>query len=723
MGIFRALLNHLALLVSLAVFQSVIVRHFQKNPVLREVMAGLLFGVIAVLGILNPVHVEGAIYDGRSIILSLAGIFGGPWATLLAAGMAVAARLGVGGPAMWVGIAVIVESAVLGLLYRPLYRRKAGMWQRLPALYAFSLLAHGGMVLLQCALPESIRWSVVHQIWPPVLLLYPPVFVLLSVVFRHQEESSRAQEELETQRHLMQQLLEAIPTPISYRNMEGRYLLCNQAFSHYTGKPREEILGATCHDLNIGEHAYELLRRDEELLANPGLQRFELRLPCADGVIRDVLFERSVVKNADGKIEGIVAVMSDVSEMRRMETQLRQSHKLEAVGRLAGGIAHDFNNMLGVILAQTEEIMEGLPPDSPLMLDLEEVRMAALRSVELTRQLLLFARRQEVLPKRIDPAAAARHSLQMMRRLIPENKAILIETGDGIWPVYIDETHFDQVVTNLLINARDAIEGNGTIRIRVENVVLQEPQAGIPMTLSAGAWVLLRVEDDGCGIAPENLEKIFDPFFTTKDTGKGTGLGLATVYGIVAQASGCIQVESQPGKGTRFDVYFPACLGDSPESAAPERRSTDEVKKEVVQISRKAGHAVLVVEDEEANLRIVLRILGRAGVPVFGASTPGKAKEIFHAHVNEIGLLVTDVIMPEKNGVELWRELRELRPDLRCLFMSGYTADVISREDLHHPGAFFLSKPFDRSAFLHAVHAAMTDPDSGPIPPQKPETH
>ena len=708
MEILHALVKHLGLLVSLVVFQSLIVRHLPVRHWIRPLLLGFLFGTIAVLCILLPVYVNGAIYDGRSIVLSLAGIFGGLWAALLASCMAALARMYMGGMGTYVGLAVIAASAILGIVYQIFWLR-GGIWTRIPFLWLFSLLVHGVMLILQFALPVEIRWHVINQIWAPVLLLYPPTFVLLAVVFARQEENASIHAKLLHQMRLMQQLLNAMPTPVTYRDAHGRYLLCNDAFCVLTGKSNEMILGRQIQDLKLGDFVQEIEHYDTELLKNPGVQKFELRIPCADGVMHNVLCERSVVVGVNGNIEGIVSVMSDVSELRRMEEQLRHAHKLEAVGRLAGGIAHDFNNMLGVILVQVEEVLDKLPVDSPIIADLKEIRVAALRASELIRQLLLFARKQEILPKRIDPVPVVQHGLHMLRRVIPENKQILFAPKEDIYPIYMDEMQFQQVVTNLVINARDAIEGNGTIRIVVENVVCEEPRDGIPMTLVPGRWVRLAVQDDGCGIEPDNIERIFDPFFTTKDTGNGTGLGLATVYGIVAQASGCIQVKSTPGQGTLFEVYFRAFIGGEEEEIHEEhRRSTDEVRQEIAQIAQSKGRCVLVVEDEEANLRIAVRILSRAGLHVFGSSSPAKATEIFHAHASEISLLVTDVIMPEKDGVQLWKEMRELRPDLRCVLMSGYTSDVISNSDLHMPGVFFLPKPFDRAALLRTVHHAMS---------------
>ena len=709
MGIIHALVNNLTLLVSLGVLYSVILRRFPRHPQLRAVLSGVLFGCIALLGMFTPLKLhEGPIFDGRSIILALAGLFGGPLTGLIAASIAAAGRFAIGGEGVvvGVGVSVIVAATALGIAMHYLSRRRAWML-RWPALWGFGFIVHLGMMGLQLGLPSSMRWYVVEQIWAPVLLLYPLVQLLLSWIFLEQRAAAELTVSLRAHERLLQDILDAMPNPVSYKDLSGRFIACNRAFGFYNGRAVEDIVGKTVLDLQPPPMKAFFDQKDAELLANPGIQHFEIKIPCADGPTRDIIFDRATVNHPDGSIAGIVAVMGNMTERRKLEEQLRQAQKLEAVGRLAGGVAHDFNNMLGVILGQTEELLDGFSETDGRRAELEEIRRAALRSTELTRQLLAFARRQAVNPQPVDLVIQTQDSLRMLRRLIPENTLIRFNPPENLATVLLDPAQYDQVLTNLVLNARDAIEKSGHIDVELSAVILDEPRGGVPMQVPPGDWVRLRVQDTGSGIAPAELEKIFEPFYTTKDMGKGTGLGLATVYGIVSQHHGFVQVRSSPGKGTTFDLYFTRHTGLLTESPVRPRRSTQEIHREIQEKARTPGHAILIAEDEEANLRLTARILQRAGFEVFSASAPAGAVELFEAHRDEIVLLLTDVIMPEMNGMDLALKLQELKPELPCVFMSGYTADIISSQGLDEGKVRFLAKPFSRDDLLRAVHEAL----------------
>lgn len=707
MGIFHALINNLTLLVSLGVLYSVILRKFPQNLTLHDMLSGVLFGAIALFAMVTPLRLhEGPIYDGRSIILSLAGLFGGPIAGLLAAAITATGRFWIGGVGQWVGVGVIAEATLLGILFHFLARRHPRL-MRWPSLWAFGVAVHLGMIALHLGLPAEIRWSVVQQIAAPVLLLYPLVFMLLAWVFEDQRQAAGTAKRLLDHERLLQDILDAMPNPVYYKASDGTYLACNQAFAYYAGQRIEDMIGRTMDGLLPPPVAAVIAQKDQELFENPGVQHFDVTIPCADGVTREVAFDRAALHNPDGSIAGIVACASDLTPHRKLEDQLRQAAKLEAVGRLAGGVAHDFNNMLGVILGQTEELLDSIGEHDGRRAELEEIRRAAQRSTELTRQLLSFARRQTVNPQPLELGGQVQESLRMLRRLIPESVRIDFSPPTEPLVVLLDPAQFDQALTNLVLNARDAIEKSGQVRISLEEAILTEPHPGAPALVPAGDWVRVRVEDTGIGIPPELVDKIFEPFFTTKDLGKGTGLGLATVYGIVSQSHGHIQVRSHPGQGTTFDLYFPRHEGPSPvcRPLRP-RRPTAELLQEMKETAPAPGHTILVVEDEESNLRLIERLLKRAGYQVLAAESPARALELFDAHVDEIVLLLTDVIMPEMNGLELFLALRERKPGLECVFMSGYTADILTSQGLEENEPRFLAKPFSRDDLLRAVHEA-----------------
>ena len=383
-----------------------------------------------------------------------------------------------------------------------------------------------------------------------------------------------------------------------------------------------------------------------------------------------------------------------------LEAQLRQSQKMEAVGRLAGGVAHDFNNKLAIIIGHADLALERTAPDSPLHADLLVIQEAAQRSADLTRQLLAFARKQTIAPKVLDLNDTITGMIKMLGRLIGEDIDLRWKPTAPLWPVRMDPAQIDQILANLVVNARDAIAGIGKVTIETSQATFDEAYCETHTGFIPGSYVLLAVSDNGCGMDKVVLAQLFDPFFTTKPVGQGTGLGLATVYGIVKQNHGFINVYSEPGKGTTFKIYLPRYLSD-PVSArwmpAPVVEPT-------------GTETVLLVEDEEALLKLGERLLKRLGYTVLAAGGPTQALELAAAHGGSIDLLLTDVIMPEMSGRDLWQRLSALRPGLQCLFMSGYTANVIAHHGVLDDGVHFLQKPFSRAALATKVREALYGP-------------
>ena len=380
-----------------------------------------------------------------------------------------------------------------------------------------------------------------------------------------------------------------------------------------------------------------------------------------------------------------------------LQTQLMQAQKMESVGRLAGGVAHDFNNMLGVILGHVELAQEQLDNRSPLYLDLQEVKKAAERSAALTRQLLAFARKQTISPKILDLNETVEGLLKMLRRLIGEDIDLVWLPGQGLWPVRIDPTQVDQILANLTVNARDAIQGVGRISIETDNVTLDDEYCTEHAGFLAGRYVMLSVSDNGCGMEREIREHIFEPFFTTKEIGKGTGLGLATIYGIAKQNGGFVNVYSEPGQGTTFRLYLPKHAD----------KNAGIVAESVAATAKPGRETILMVEDEPAILQLGKRMLERLGYRVLAASGPVEALLMAEHFPGEIHLLLTDVVMPEMNGRDLARRLLSLYPGIKRLFMSGYTADVIAHHGVLDEGVRFIQKPFSKAELSMKIREAL----------------
>ncbi|MCX6545905.1 MAG: PAS domain S-box protein [Acidobacteria bacterium] len=398
-----------------------------------------------------------------------------------------------------------------------------------------------------------------------------------------------------------------------------------------------------------------------------------------------------------GVVHDITARKQTEAEKARLEAQYRQAQKMESIGRLAGGVAHDFNNMLAIISGYADLVMMKLDPAGPLYADLQEVTKAARRSAELVRQLLAFARKQAIKPRILDINETVRNMLKLVERLLGEDIDLVWKPGENLWPLKMDPTQIDQILANLSANARDAIAGTGKVTIESSNAVLDDVYCGTHPGSVPGRYVLLAMSDDGCGMDADTQAKVFEPFFTTKAQGRGTGLGLATVYGIVKQNLGFIDFSSEPGQGTTFHVYLPAYESAGAADAVPP-----------VSIESVMGwETVLLVEDEATLLELGKRTLERLGYRVLATTSPSRAIELLRDYSGDIHLLLTDVVMPEMSGRTLQQRVDDLRPGLKCLFTSAYSADVIADRGVINGEVHFLQKPYTWQGLAEKVREVL----------------
>ncbi|MBW7863511.1 MAG: PAS domain S-box protein [Candidatus Hydrogenedentes bacterium] len=483
-------------------------------------------------------------------------------------------------------------------------------------------------------------------------------------------------------------------------DLNGMVTYANRSFVESHGYAMEEVLGKSFRIFHNGEQLAVTDRLFVQVVREGAFPALEVGHCRKDGTVFPMLMTGTLVRDTEGRPKCIASTAIDLSERKVLEEELRQAQKMESVGRLAGGVAHDFNNMLGVILGHAEMAMDQVDPEEPLHADLSEIRKAAERSANLTRQLLAFARRQTAMPKVLDLNETINDMLKMLQRLITEDVALEWKPGAELWRVKVDPSQIDQILANLCVNARDAISGVGVVTIATENALVSAAQSARIPESSPGEYVLLAVRDTGCGMDKETMAKVFEPFFTTKEVGRGTGLGLATVYGIVLQNKGFVEVRSEPGRGTTFNIYLPR-------HAAASGQSGTDVEKGAMPRGR--GETVMVVEDEGTILRMARMMLERLGYTVVTATGPEEALELSAAHPGEIHLLMTDVVMPEMNGKDLADRLRAARPGMRCLYMSGYTADVIARHGVMDETVAFLQKPFQLKSLADAVRTALEE--------------
>lgn len=516
------------------------------------------------------------------------------------------------------------------------------------------------------------------------------------------ESSARYREEKEFSRLL----LDTSPAFIVAIGFDGKTLMMNKALLDALEYSSAEVEGTDYLTTFVPEEDREqldlVLRKIQEEKESTFNQN---RITSRSGKSYFVEWHGRTV-GREGDLPGfLVGVGIDITErkqaeaeQRKLQAQLNQAQKMESVGRLAGGVAHDFNNMLGVILGQSEMAIMQVDPKDPVLARLQEIRKAALGSAVLVRQLLAFARKQTITPRVLDLNETVESMLKMLRRLIGENIVLGWMPGRNLWPAKVDPSQIDQILASLCVNARDAIMDVGRITIETGNVVLDEAYCADRAGYVPGEYILLSVSDDGCGMDRQTLEHIFDPFFTTKEVGKGTGLGLATVYGIVKQNEGFIEVRSEPGKGAAFRIYLPRHMEKLEEKDIQTRTGPPA-----------GGHeTVLLVEDEPMVLKMGRNMLEALGYTVLTTVSPVQALKLAEEHAQEIHLLMTDVVMPEMNGRDLAAKLKSLCPGIKTLFMSGYTANVIAHHGVLEKGVHFMQKPFSMKDLADKVREALS---------------
>jgi PAS domain S-box-containing protein len=488
----------------------------------------------------------------------------------------------------------------------------------------------------------------------------------------------------DAERERLRLAIEQVGEMIVITDPTGTIDYVNPAFERVTGYSRGEVIGRNPRMLKSGQQDDAFYRQLWSTIAAGGTFSGRLVNRRKDGKLFTEEATISPVRDSAGRIVNYVAVKRDITEHLRLASQVQQAQKMESVGRLAGGVAHDFRNMLTVIIGYAQLALDKVDPSLPLHDDLKEILGAANRSSAITRQLLAFARKETISPRLLDVNATVEGMLRMLRSLIGEDIELAWKPGVEVWPVRMDPAQIDQILTNLCVNARDAMVRVGRLTIETGVATFDADWCDGHTGHVAGEFTVLTVTDDGGGMDLDTMDRIFEPFFTTKNVSEGTGLGLATVFGIVKQNDGFIDVSSELGDGTTFRIYLPRHAGESARVAPAV----------VSPVPRGLGQTVLLVEDEPAILRMGQAMLERLGYKVLAAVAPAEALRIVEAHGGDIDLVVTDVVMAGMNGRDLADRVRTLCPDIRILFISGYTADVIAHRGVLEEGVNFLQKPF-----------------------------
>jgi PAS domain S-box-containing protein len=497
----------------------------------------------------------------------------------------------------------------------------------------------------------------------------------------------------EAERASLAAAVEQTAEEILITNAEGNIQYCNPAFERLTGYSRGEVIGRNPRFLKSDEQDEEFYRELWSTIADGGIWAGRFTNLKKDGTLYHAEGTISPIHDATGNLSGFVSATRDVTGRLRMEDQLRQAQKMEGIGRLAGGVAHDFNNLLTVIAGYSGLLEEKLSIDDPRLEYARQITRASGQATSLTKQLLTFSRKQLIKPKPLDINVLVSGMEHMLQRLVREDIEVITALEPYLGMVKADADQMSQILINLAANARDAMPEGGKLCVRTANVELRQGPATAENKALSGPAVLLAVSDTGVGMSYATRQSIFEPFFTTKEKGRGTGLGLATVYGIVKQNNGLIEVQSEPGKGATFSIYLPRI------DAGPAIRASNESAGERV----RGSGTVLVVEDHEGVRSLIVGTLELCGFQVLQAGDGMEALRQVAQHAGKIDLLLTDVIMPGMNGKEVADQLAALQPGLKVLFMSGYSGEVIAHHGVLEAGVAYLPKPFTPDALSAKV--------------------
>jgi PAS domain S-box-containing protein len=694
--IFIDLIYNLALLVALSVVSGFIGQRW-KHELQGVILQGVVFGSAAVIGMLRPlVLAPGLIFDGRSVMISLCGLFFGPEAVAVAGTMALICRIIQGGMGAVMGVSVILSSALIGVIFHLRWIRR-DIETTAAQLFGFSLIVHVAMLILVFLLPLPMVFTTLNRIGLPVLLTYPLATVLIGKILSDQQARNRSQKKIKRAKERFKILVNNAPFGMVLIGNDTNFLLINPKFKEMFGYDEADVPNGrewfrkAFPDREYRQKVIAAWITDENNLQH-GQQRPRIfTVTCKNGEKKVTSFIPVTLTNNEQLMTTV-----DITHDVEMEEKFRQAERLESVGRLAAGVAHDLNNMLSPILGNAELMLLDQDPTSKIYRRAQGIIQAAERSRELIAQLLAFGRKQMLVKQSLDLRRIVEDIKKLIQRTIRENIRMETILCAEPCPVSADPGRIGQILMNLCVNAQDAMPDGGTLTIEVMHAQIDETNAEKLVQGTPGDYVLLAVSDTGCGIDKETQQHIFEPFFTTKNE-LGTGLGLATVYGIVKQHDGYIQMYSEPDQGTLFKIYLPALQTEIIEKKEPD----------VPRGTPRGSETILVVEDNEMAREVACSILKHLGYTVFTAISGNDALNFLDSHQEPVNLLLTDVVMPDMDGKTLYEKISRSFPNIRVLFMSGYTQNSIARHGVLDEGIQFIHKPFSIENLAAKVREAL----------------
>jgi PAS domain S-box-containing protein len=660
-------------------------------------VTGLAYGAVCIVGMLAPIeYAPGVIFDARSVVLSISGLFGGPIAAAIAGVIAGGYRIWIGGAGAPVGVAVVILCVLAGVAYREAVRRgrlKIGFWE----LLAFGTVVHVAVVGLFMFLPPPIASRVLDNIAIPMIVSFAPATALFGMLLNIVQERIQTRETVEQANLRFNQIANNIRDVFFVAKPDrSEYLYISPAY--------ETIWGRSCEALyrNSREFFDSVIPDDRERVRSTIDNQAEKPLDIAylisrpDGTVRSIRSQTFPVRDEKGAVIGVAGIAEDITELEERMDQLRQAQKMEALGQLTGGVAHDFNNLLQVIQGNAEVLSDRLPAGDPAI---EAIRRAAARGADLTLHLLAYARRQPLKATVVDVPALVDRVSVLLERTLGSNIEFVSRISPDIWPVLADEAQLESALVNIAINARDAISGEGTLVVTGENISVTS-DADSEWEVPPGDYVSISVSDNGAGMPPAVLEQVFEPFFTTKDVGRGSGLGLSMVYGFVNQSGGQVSIDSREGEGTTVSLLLPRAEAEASSPAVAQTGDT----------AHGQGQTVLVIEDEPEVRKLTVAMLESLGYRVRAVGSAEEARPIIESRApdDKVHLMLSDIMLPGgMNGPDFVRASLEECPDMRFVFMSGYPRDF-DRDPVGGWGDHvFLAKPFRKAELAEAVRDAL----------------
>jgi PAS domain S-box-containing protein len=697
MNTFSGLLNNAALMLILCVIYDTFGVYAIQKKALRDYLTGVLFGLTTIIVMLNPWSLQpGVFFDTRWVLLSLCGLFFGLIPTAIAVIIAGAFRLYQGGPGGTVGTIVIVVTACVGLAWRywkVKYHKPLGWMQ----LYVFGVLVQLAMLSCMFLMPAGMRLPIIKTVGPPILTIYPFLTLLIGLILKRHEERRDIEKEIFQRKSEFEAIFKSITDAIVFVDKERKAVMINPSFTKIFGYKIEELLGQTTQIIYANPEEFTKqgeVRYSEEVIINKPVYEIEYRRK--DGTVFPAETLGAQVRDSKGQIIGFLGVIRDITpkkeiekEKAELENKLRQAYKMEAIGTMAGGIAHDFNNILAVILGNADLALNKTAEGSSARNNINQILAASKRAKDLVGQILAFTRQTDKKTEPLNIVQAVDDSLKLLSAVLPSSIEVhkKYELDEGV--ILIDPTQFHQVMINICTNAAQSMHDKGTLKVGLKEVNLDDKQHGLYIRFSVG--------DTGAGIAQANIDKIFDPFFTTKEEGHGTGMGLSVVQGIVVNHGGFLTLDTKPGEGSTFHLFFPKI-----EEQPIEKTTASEILPT-------GNESILVVDDESALVNMLSNLLEGFGYTVTGLTSSSEALKVFKSRQNDFDLVITDMSMPELTGKELSVELLKIRADIPIILCTGYSSHI-SKDEAQKLGIReFFMKPLDIRQLATTVRKILDD--------------